>query len=181
MKLIDTIQDWIVSLAVSFAIALFINIFIVQHIVVEGHSMDPTLQNQGHIVISKLSHSMNQLPNYGDIVIIDSRVGRNRSLKDDVFESVPQFISQKNYMFVKRVIGKPGDVLEIKNGNVYRNGVNLDEPYILETMKHSAYKKVIVPENSIFVMGDNRNNSMDSRFIGNIPLEHVLGVMIFKL
>lgn len=179
MKLINTIQEWAYSLVVSLAIALFINVFIVQHMVVEGHSMDPTLQNHEHLVISKVSHSMKQLPDYGDIVTIDSRVNRERSLKDDLSEPVNKF--QQNYIFIKRVVGKPGDVLEFKDGNVFRNDIKLDEPYILEPMKDSVNRKVIVPVSSIFVMGDNRNNSMDSRFIGNIPLDHVLGKMFVKL
>lgn len=180
MKLIHTIEEWACTLAVSLALALFINIFIVQHMVVEGHSMDPTLHDQEHLVVFKLSHSMNQLPNYGDIVIVDSRVSRERSFKDDLAEPIKNQFKQ-NYVFVKRVIGKPGDVLEFKDGNVIRNGTKIDEPYILEPMKYSTDNKVIVPNNSIFVMGDNRNNSMDSRFIGNIPLDHVLGVMFAKL
>jgi len=179
MKLISIIEEWTYSLAVSLAIALFINVFIVQHMVVEGHSMDPTLHDQEHLVISKLSHSMNQLPNYGDIIIIDSRVARERSLKDDLSEPISKF--QQNYIFVKRVVGKPGDVLEFKEGNVIRNGTKLEEPYVLEPMKYSIDRKVIVPDNDVLVMGDNRNNSMDSRLIGNIPLDHVLGVMFVKL
>ncbi|MBP2650030.1 MAG: sipT 1 [Firmicutes bacterium] len=181
MNLIKTIQDWAYSLAISLALALFINIFIAQHIVVEGHSMDPTLQNHQHLVVSKLSHSIKQIPDYGDIVIIDSRVNRERSLKDDLAEPVNKFISQQDYVFIKRVIGKPGDVLEFNHGNVVRNGIKLDETYILEPMKYPLDRKVVVPNNSVFVMGDNRNNSMDSRIIGNIPLDHVLGKVFIKL
>lgn len=180
MKLINTIQEWVYSLVISLAIALFINIFVVQHMVVEGHSMDPTLRDQEHLIVTKLSHTMNKLPAYGDVVIIDSRVNRERSLKDDIAEPVAKWVSQQNYVFIKRVVGKPGDVLEFKNGTVFRNGIKLDEPYILEPMKNVEDRTVTVPANSIFVMGDNRNNSMDSRLIGNIPLNHVLGVMLVK-
>lgn len=181
MNLIHTIQEWVCSFIVALGIAFFINIFVVEHMVVEGHSMDPTLQDKQHLVVSKLSRTMNQLPAYGDIVIIDSRVNRERSVKDNLAEPVEKLISQQNYVFVKRVIGRPGDVLEFKDGNVFRNNVKLDEPYILEPMNYSLDKTVIVPEKSVFVMGDNRNNSMDSRMIGNIPLDHVLGVMFTKI
>lgn len=181
MKLIDTIQEWISSLAVSLALAIFINVFVVQHMVVEGHSMDPTLQDSQHVMISKLSHSINKLPSYGDIVTIDSRVTRARSLQDDLSEPITNLVNRKKYVFVKRVIGKPGDVLEFKENQVYRNGIKVDEPYILDSMNEFIDKKITVPDNSIFVMGDNRNNSMDSRFIGAIPLDHVLGVMVGKL
>jgi len=181
MKLLDIVQEWISSIALSVAIALVINVFIIQHMVVEGHSMDPTLSNHEHLVISKLSHSMKQVPDYGDIVTIDSRVSRERSLQDDLSEPISHLFVKQNYVFIKRVIGKPGDVLEFKNGVVYRNGIQLDEPYLLESMKYSKAGTVTVPANSIFVMGDNRNNSMDSRMLGHIPLDHVLGIMVAKL
>ncbi|VBB07329.1 peptidase s26a signal peptidase i serine active site [Lucifera butyrica] len=181
MNWIKIVWESIYSLAISLAIALFINVFVVQHMVVEGHSMDPTLQDREHLIVSKLSHSMKQLPDYGDIVVIDSRVNRKRTLQDDLTEPVAKFIHQPDYIFIKRVIGKPGDTLEFKNGRVFRNGVKLTEPYILEPMKTVADRKVIVPDNSIFVMGDNRNHSLDSRLIGNIPLDHVLGKLELKL
>jgi signal peptidase I len=181
MKLIDTIQEWITTLAVSLTLAIFINVFIVQHVVVEGHSMDPTLRDSQHLVVSKLSHSINQLPSYGDIVTIDSRVTRARSLQDDLSEPITHLIKKEDYVFVKRVIGKPGDVLEFKDNQVYRNGTKLDEPYILESMNNFVDKKIIVPDNSIFVMGDNRNHSLDSRFIGAIPRDHILGVIVGKI
>ena len=181
MNWMKTIQEWTYSLVISLALALFINIFIVQHMVVEGHSMDPTLHDKEHLVVSKISHSINQVPNYGDIVIIDSRVASERSLKDDLSEPVSKIIHQQEYIFIKRVIGRPGDVLEFKNGTVFRNGIKLDESYLLEPMNYSISKTVTVPTNSIFVMGDNRNNSLDSRILGNIPLDHVLGTMLIKL
>lgn len=180
MNWFTTIKEWLGSLLVAFVLAVVINVFLVQHMVVEGHSMDPTLKDQGHILISKLSHSMKSMPDYGEIVVIDSRVARSRSAQDDLSESVPQLFTPKNYIFIKRVIGKPGDVLEFKDGQVYRNGATIQEPYLLEHMKYSTDKKVVVPNNSIFVMGDNRNNSLDSRMLGTIPLDHVLGIMLMK-
>lgn len=179
MKLIDVVQEWACSLLISVAIALVINIFVVQHIVVEGHSMEPTLLNHEHIFMSKLSHTTSQVPDYGKIVVVDSRVDRERGLKDDLSDPINRWISEQNYVLIKRVIGRPGDVLEFKDGFVYRNGIRLSEPYIKEPMKYATAKKTTVPDNHVFVMGDNRNDSRDSRYIGNIPLNHVLGVMWF--
>ncbi|HZG80558.1 MAG TPA: signal peptidase I, partial [Brevibacillus sp.] len=81
-------------------------------------------------------------------------------------------------MYIKRVIGKPGDVLEFKDNQVYRNGVPLEEPYIKEKMEYMSDKVVTVPENHVFVMGDNRNDSTDSRELGAIPMNHIIGTMI---
>lgn len=181
MKIIKNIWSWVNSFGIAFALALFISIFIIQPYKVEGHSMDPTLHDQERLFVSKLPHTFSLIPEYGDIVIIDSRVDRNRSFKDDILE-FPMFQkllgTTDNIFYVKRVIGKPGDVLEFKDHKVYRNDVALNEPYIKETMNFHSNKKWIVPENHIFVMGDNRNNSNDSRSIGFIPLDHNMGKMI---
>lgn len=74
------------------------------------------------------------------------------------------------------MIGLPGDVIEIKDGQVFRNGVQLEEPYIKEQMYAEQSQVWEVPEDHIFVMGDNRNNSKDSRMIGPVPLDHIMGI-----
>lgn len=182
MKVAKEIWSWIRSLAVAMALALLITIFVFQPYKVEGHSMDPTLHDQERIYVSKLPYTFSYLPDYGDIVVIDSRVMRERSFTDDLLETpLLQFILGKadgRFLYVKRVIGRPGDVLELKDAKVYRNGQPLDEPYIKETMLIVENKRWVVPEDHIFVMGDNRNNSKDSREIGYIPLDHVLGTKI---
>lgn len=182
MKVIKEIGSWIGSFGIAFVLALFIGIFIFQPYKVEGHSMDPTLDDQQRIYVSKLSHSFSYLPSYGDIVVIDSRIDRDRSFKDDFLEHplvqliIGGNIDKEHTFYVKRVIGKPGDVLEFKDNKVYRNGKALEEPYIKEVMNYSSDRKWTVPEGHLFVMGDNRNNSLDSREIGFIPLDHVMGI-----
>ncbi len=182
MKLLNRMLSWIFTIGIAFAIALFVGIFIFQPYNVEGHSMDPTLHDQERIYTTKFVHTFSYLPDYGDIVIIDSRIERKRSFRDNVLENpIIQLIAggkDERIFYVKRVIGKPGDVLEFKNHKVYRNGKPLDEPYIKETMNYSSPRKWVVPQKHIFVMGDNRNHSEDSRSIGYIPLDHVLGVKL---
>jgi signal peptidase I len=183
MKLLKETVSWIGTLAAAVALSVLISVFVFQPTKVLGQSMEPTLQDHQYIFISKLSHTFRSEPDYGDIVIIDSRVNRDRSLKDDLMESPFYNLIRgqtEHDTWVKRVIGKPGDVLEFKNHKVYRNGVALDEPYIKEAMLYTSDKKIVVPANHIFVMGDNRNHSQDSRAIGFVPLDHVLGIMIFK-
>jgi signal peptidase I len=153
--------SWISTIGIAFAVSSIIGIFIIQPYKVEGHSMDPTLHDKERVYVSKLPHTFSYLPEYGDIVIIDSRVDRGRTIKDDVLENpIFQLLlnTTDHAFYIKRVIGKPGV-----------------EPYIKEMMQYESDQKWIVPENHIFVMGDNRNNSEDSRMIGYIPLDHVLG------
>jgi len=182
MKIVNKIGGWLSTCGIAFVVTLVISIFIIQPYKVEGHSMNPTLHDRERIYVSKLQHTFSSIPEYGDIVIIDSRVDRNRSFNDDVLElPVVQFLLGKtdHIYYVKRVIGKPGDVIEFIDDGVYRNGVELNEPYVKETTNYSTEKKWAVPENHIFVMGDNRNNSHDSRDIGFIPLDHNMGKKIF--
>lgn len=185
MKTLKAIISWASTFGVAFVLALFIGIFIFQPYKVDGHSMDPTLDDQQRIYVSKLSHSFSYLPKYGDVVVIDSRVDRTRGFTDDLMEHpMMQWILKGSLdvdhtFYVKRVVGKPGDVLEFKDHKVYRNGEALDEPYIKESMDFVSDSQWIVPENHIFVMGDNRNNSRDSRDIGYIPLDHVMGIKMF--
>ena len=150
MKTFKGIWNVFSSFFLAILLAILINVFVFQPYNVEGHSMDPTLHDQEHIYVSKIPHTFSYLPSYGDIVIIDSRLSRERSVKDDFMDSaivrLVTSYSDRSY-YVKRVIGKPGDLIEVKDGKVYRNGNVLDEPYIMEEMKNSKSKKWKVPEN----------------------------------
>lgn len=184
-KVIREAWSWISSFAVALALAIVVSVFVVQPYKVEGHSMDPTLADQERIIVSKLPHTFSREPDYGDIVIIDSRVDRERTFKDDFLENpLLQFLAadeEGHALYVKRVIGKPGDELEIKQNKLYRNGKELDESYIKEAMYVGVNEKWVVPEGCVFVMGDNRNNSRDSRQIGYVPLDHVLGKKVLEI
>lgn len=188
MNLKDELFDWSYSIIIAFTCALLINAFLFQPTRVQGSSMEPTLQNDNYLLISKIPHTFGQLPDYEDIVIIDSRVQRERTWKDDLIDPMLTYLTimkvvsdSDHHVWVKRVIGKPGDTLEFKDNKVYRNGIALEEPYTKEPMSYTSDKKVIVPENHVFVMGDNRNNSSDSRYIGPVPKNQVLGKVVFKL
>lgn len=188
MKFFKEIMSWTFQIFLAVIIALFISVFVVQPTHVVGKSMEPTLQNNDKVLINKLTHTLKNLPDYEDIVIIDSRVERPRTLKDDITEilesNMVTFLlfnkSPKEIYWVKRVIGRPGDVLEFSDGKVIRNGKVLDENYIKEPMQYYNNERVIVPPNYIFVMGDNRNYSNDSRYIGCVPLDHIIGKYIIK-
>jgi signal peptidase I len=188
MHILREIYNWASSIVTGVALALFINMFLFQPTTVAGNSMQPTLEDQDFIALSRLSRTLHREPNYGDIVVIDSRVNRSRTWQDDLVDPYYALLNStgispndRHHLWVKRIIGKAGDVLEFRDGKVYRNGTALNEPYLKETMRYSSTKKIVIPENHVFVLGDNRNNSADSRYIGTIPTDHILGTMLFKL
>lgn len=158
----EEIKDWVVSIIIAIVLAFFIRYFIVELYMVEGPSMRPTLINGERLVVNKFIYRFKQ-PEKGDIVVF--RYPRDPS-RD----------------FIKRVIGVAGDVIEVKDGKVFLNGQLLNESYILERTRGS-YPAATIPDGHIFVMGDNRNNSEDSRFrdVGFVSLEMLKGkaVMVF--
>ena len=181
------VLDWLYSIVVALILAMIIHIFIFVPTRVSGESMYPSLQNGQYLIVSKIGHVLHKDVNYKGIVIIDSRVQRERTWADDVLEPLDNYLSifshnsQQHNIWVKRVIGKSGDELAFHDGYVYRNGEKLEEAYIKEPMEFSMDGTYVVPEGMVFVMGDNRNHSSDSRFIGAVPLDHVLGTVAFQL
>ena len=155
-------KDWIISIAAAVVMALIIRTFVVELYIVDGPSMRPTLQHEERLVVSKFIYKLRD-PERGEVLIF--RYPRDPS-RD----------------FIKRVIAVGGDTLEIKDGRVYLNGQMQTEDYILEKTR-TEYPKVTVPEGTVFVMGDNRNNSDDSRFadVGFVPFDLIKGkaLMIF--
>jgi signal peptidase I len=146
--LIDVLQTLVL------AVILFVGINAVSvRIRVDGSSMEPTLHSGAFVLVNKLSYRLGQ-PDYGDIIVF----------------YYPRDPGQE---YIKRVIGLPGDQLEVINGNVYVNGWLLDEPYIASTPIYPG--SWTVPEDSLFVFGDNRNNSSDSHTWGPLPISYVVG------
>ncbi len=158
----EEVKDWVVSIVAAIIAAMIIRTFIVELYVVDGPSMRPTLQHEERLVVNKFIYHLRD-PQKGEVVIF--RYPRDPS-RD----------------FIKRVIATAGDTIEIKDGRVYVNDQLQREDYILEKTR-TEYPKVTIPDNTIFVMGDNRNNSEDSRFpdVGFVPLDLVKGkaVLIF--
>ena len=152
----EEIKDWVVSILIAVALALFIRYFIVELYLVEGPSMRPTLVNSERLVVNKFIYYF-KTPERGEILVF--RYPRDPS-RD----------------FIKRVIGVAGDTIEVRQGQVYRNGELLNENYILE-MTRGNFPATKVPEGHLFAMGDNRNNSEDSRFadVDFVPLKLVKG------
>lgn len=172
------------AILLGISLALFTQIFLVSPARISGTSMVPTLSDRELVILLKIPHVFNLCPAYGDIVAIDSRVKRKRSMLDDIVEPLQNGYAKfsnsapSRNIWIKRVIGLPGDTLVIRNSELYRNGKKVDEPYIEEPMRTEIPHRYTVPEGTVFVMGDNRNHSVDSREIGPIPLDHILGTAL---
>lgn len=162
-RLGEEIKDWVISILVAIVIAFFIRYFIVELYIVDGPSMQPTLESSERLVVNKFIYRFKQ-PEKGDVLVFKYPKDQSRD-------------------FIKRVIATAGDSIEVKENHVYVNGKLINEPYILDEPMKGSYPLAVVPEGHIFVMGDHRNNSEDSRFrdVGFVPLELVKGkaVLVF--
>lgn len=174
---------WIKQILLVILLTMLISLFLIQTYNVNDVSMEPTFNRQGNRVLVFLTpYLFGMEPNHGEIVVIDSRADRKRSFTDRFLDSplvAIAFRSFNEHMWVKRVIGLPGDQLEFADGSVYRNGQKLDEDYIMGQMRNK-FETVIVPDGYVFVMGDNRNRSSDSRQVGPIPVENIQGRVILR-
>jgi signal peptidase I len=152
-----------VFITLLIALALFLGIhYSVQNSEVIGSSMQPTLSIGERILINKLAYKFGHLPQRGDII---------------VFIPPPEINSDKDY--IKRIIGLPGEIVEIKDGSVYIHKtdgsiIQMDEPYIAAPPSDN-YTSPIIPPGQYFVMGDNRNNSSDSRGGWTVALDDIVG------
>ncbi len=153
------IWDWTRSILIAIILAILIRLFLFEVFVVEGRSMYPTLHETERLMVNKVVYHYDD-PQSGDIVVFEFEPGRD---------------------FIKRVIGVAGDKIEIINGRVYINNTMLYEPYLLRDMDNYDYGPVEVPAGYYFVMGDYRQNSMDSRDprVGFISREHLKGRAFF--
>ncbi len=175
---------WVKQIILVVFLSVVISVFIIQTYDIVDVSMEPTFDLQGNRVLVFLTpYIFEASPERGDIIIIDSRVERIRTLVDRLVESpLPALFTRRgeDHMWVKRVIGLPGDRLEFVMGRVYLNGELLQEDYIQEKMI-SDLDPVVVPDGYVYVLGDNRNHSMDSRQIGPIPLANIQGKVIARI
>ncbi|MDD3640803.1 MAG: signal peptidase I [Atribacterota bacterium] len=135
-------------------IAFIIITFIGQVTVVKGASMEDTLFNSERLICNKIVYRITE-PKHGEIVIFKPPIDQNHN-------------------YIKRVIAVEGDKVKIVDGTVYLNGEQLEEDYI-EHRSYETMPEIIVPEDSYFVLGDNRSNSSDSRFWGFVPEKNIIG------
>ncbi len=154
--------DWMIVIVVALLVAFVVRAFVIAHFVVEGESMYSTLDTGYRVFVNKLSYRLHD-PNRGDVVVLHQITGA----------------SERD--LIKRVIGLPGETIEMRNCTVLIDGKVLDEPYLdpeVVTPTDCGGDYVldgVIPENHVFVMGDNRGGSQDSRFIGPINENDLVG------
>lgn len=155
-------REWIESIVIAIVIAIVIKAFVFETVLVEGSSMLPTLKDRDRLAVNRIGYRLGK-PEHGDIVVFE-------------------YPADPSLIFIKRVIGVEGDRVEIKGHKVYVNGLELDEPYINEKPL-GDFPEVVVPPGTVFVLGDNRNDSRDSRYtdVGFIPLENIRGEAFLRM
>ena len=150
------ILSWVICLVSAFVIAMALRTFVFELVRVDGDSMLPTLTTDERLFVEKISKLSEDGLNIGDIIIV-------------------HYPGEENKSYVKRIVGLPGDKLKVENGKLWRNGVLIQENYTLDSRMNYDFEEYIVPEDSYFVLGDNRHDSMDSRVVGSISRSEIVG------
>jgi len=156
--------DFVKTVALIVLIAFGIRVFAIQPFIVEGESMEPNFQNNDYLITEKIVYRFKE-PARGDIVIFK-----------------PPDSPQVNY--IKRIIGLPGETVEIKKDGIYVNNQPLAEQYLVRSYESHELKpaaKVSLGANEYYVMGDNRDHSRDSRELGPIPRQNIVSHVWFRL
>lgn len=186
VKILKEILSWLGIIIFAMLISALINSQLCAMATVKEVSMQNTLFENDKLVISRISYR-HSIPKTGDIIVF-YRKREIGNFVHEFFYSLNQILSGSKKVnktkdrLVKRVIGTPGDVVDIRDGTVYLNGEPLDEPYAKGiTEEGSLNLPVKVGKHQLFVMGDNREHSFDSRDFGLIDISHVEGKVVFRL
>lgn len=164
-KLKKEIIDWIKTIGISLVLA-FLIVQVVKPTIVSGESMYPTLNNKDYLILNRLSYKFGDIKR-GDIIVFKTDLKQDNGKEKDL---------------IKRVIATEGDHLVIKDSKVYLNDKLIDEPYI-DNAYTSGDIDIVIPGGKVFVMGDNRENSKDSRSedVGLVDENDILGEVMVRL
>ena len=162
----NSIIEWVKVFGLAIVLAFVITLFI-KPTLVSGDSMLPTLHENDYLIINKIGYKIGE-PKNGDVIVFKSDLEKNDGTTKDL---------------VKRIIGFAGDKVVIKDGKVYLNDKLLDETYLSEGMDTTGDVDIVVPEGKLFVLGDNREVSLDSRYeqVGLVDVNDVEGKVLVRL
>ena len=160
----NPVVEIVKTLATAFILAIGIRTLVAEARYIPSSSMEPTLEINDRLIIEKVSYYFTS-PQRGDVVVFSP----TDKLKEQNFKDA----------FIKRVIGLPGETIEVRDGKVYVNGEAIREKYIEEAPDYN-YGPETVPENQYLVLGDNRNNSYDSHYWGFVPRKNLIGRAIVR-
>ncbi len=143
------------SVAIAVILAFVIRFFLFQPFYIPSGSMEPTLQPKDRIIVNKFIYWVRK-PQRGDIIVFKYPRDPSRD-------------------FIKRLVGLPGETIEIRDSVLFVNGKKVDQPFLPKGLRYGSYGPIKVPADNYFMMGDNRNNSEDSRVWGTLPKENIVG------
>lgn len=192
--------EWIGCILIAVILALLVRYYIGTPTIVQQPSMYPTLKQDQRLILNRWERTIKKMPERGNIITFEAPSSNYISAYDaDLenpiakYENEPEGIWNRfcfyvlevnKTSYIKRVIGLPGEHIKIENGKVYIYENELQEPYLQEGVitddLNGAFTDIIVPENTVFVMGDNRGQSTDSRRFGCIPLEKIESKVLFR-
>lgn len=195
------IAEWVICFIIAYVLYLILNYFVGTISGVKQVSMYPTAKEGERVILQRTVLFKHELK-YGDIITFEAPLAKSDNFLVEPNNEKPtskvaeyaeytgfnsflhNFIGIDKVSYIKRVIGLPGDNIYVsESGEVYRNGEKLDEPYLRDgiTSRSGNYINVDVPEGSVFVMGDNRLESKDSRVFGCIPIDKVNGYVVCRV
>lgn len=197
---VKEIMEWVYCIVIAVVLALLVRYFIGTPTIVQQPSMWPTLKQGQRLILNRTIRITHAMPKRGDIVTFEApSKSYVSSVEADLENPVAEYKHNINGIFtkfryyvlelgkdsyIKRVIGLPGEHVKIEEGKVYINGEELQEDYLQPNVVtgslYGAYTDLVVPEGCIFVMGDNRAESTDSRRFGCVPQEKLESIVLFR-
>ncbi len=152
--LLNFVREFVTTVVPAVVIALFINVFVAQAMVIRGPSMQPNLYYDQRVMVEKVTYRFAHGPRRGDIITFE--------------------VPGEDEPLIKRVVALSGETVKVQNGQIFINGQPLDEPWTVNRGGPS-YPATLVPPLHVFVMGDNRGSSRDSRSFGPVAVDHIIG------
>ncbi len=165
-----------VLVLIALVLAVIIKTFLVQAFFIPSESMVDTLEINDRVLVNKLSYRFGDVAR-GQVVVFEPESAQAESLPAVVLRNIGESIgiSTPDSDLIKRVIGLPGETLEIRNNKVFIDGTAIDEPYLADDVSMRRFGPEVIPPDHYFVMGDNRGSSLDSRSTGPIDGDRIVG------